>query len=115
MKRKREIIVLAFITAVMLSTGNTKADFTFGTPVPVPNINSEYLDGGPRISADDLTLFFVSSKPGLGEDDWDLWVSTRTNKGESWGEPQNLGPNVNSSVLDGGPSISTDSLTLYFC
>ena len=113
MKRKREIIVLAFIAAVMLSTGNTKADFTFGTPVPVPNINSEYLDGGPRISADDLSLFFGSGRPG-GEGHWDLWVSTRTNRDDSWGEPENLGPTVNSSAEDAGPSISTDGLSLYF-
>ena len=28
--------------------------------------------------------------------------------------PENLGPIVNSSAFDGGPSISNDGLTLYF-
>ena len=32
----------------------------------------------------------------------------------TFGEATNLGPTVNSSALDRGPSISTDSLTLYF-
>ena len=71
MKQKREIIILIFITTVLIINGNTKADFSFGTPIPVPNINSKYVDGGPRISSDNLTLFFVSSRPGWEEDDWD--------------------------------------------
>lgn len=32
----------------------------------------------------------------------------------TFGEPVNLGPTVNSSAEDVGPSISTDGLELYF-
>jgi len=114
MKRKREIIFLIVIATVLVINKNANADFTFGIPIPVPNVNSEYVDGGPRISSDDLMLFFVSSKPGWGDDDWDIWMSKRANKTDPWGEPQNLGPNVNSSFEDAGQSISTDGLSLYF-
>jgi Tol biopolymer transport system component len=114
MKRKREFIILIVIATVLIVNRNIKGDFTFGTPIPVPNINSEYVDGGPRISSDDLTLFFVSSKPGWDDDDWDLWVTTRADKDDSWGEPENLGPIINTPFEDGGPSISTDGLSLYF-
>jgi hypothetical protein len=113
-KIMKKIISLSMILILCIAVEVVKADFTFGPPIPVPNVNSKYVDGGPRISADNLTLFFVSSRPGWGEDDWDLWVSTRAHSRESWTEPQNLGSTVNSSVLDGGPSISTDGLTLYF-
>ena len=106
MKRKREIIILIVIATVLIVNGNTQADFTFGTPIPVPNINSKYMDGGPRISSDDLTLFFVSNRPG-GEGNWDLWVSTRANKDDSWGEPENFGPIINTPFDDAGPSITT--------
>jgi hypothetical protein len=41
-------------------------------------------------------------------------VATRTTINDPWGEPVNLGPNVNGSGIDSFPSISTDSLTLFF-
>ena len=111
MKKK----ILSVLVLVMTSaTEVARADFTFGTPAPVPNVNSEYVEGGPRISADGLSLFFVSSRPEWEWRHHDLWVSTRAHRNDSWGEPVNLGPTVNSSVEDGGPSISGDGLSLYF-
>ncbi len=44
----------------------------------------------------------------------DLWVTTRTSVSEPWGKPVNLGSTVNSPEWDGAPSISADSLTLFF-
>jgi hypothetical protein len=66
----------------------------------------------PDISADGLSLYFASSRGGYGKDD--IWVATRTTINDPWGEPVNLGPNVNSSSIDSFPSISTDGLTLFF-
>ena len=116
MNEKRHIIVLAFLAAVMVSGGNAKADFIFGEPFPVPHVNSPDAEAHPRISADDLSLFFVSGPPWdpTKEIDYDLWVSKRASRDDSWGEPQSLGPTVNSLVDDGGPSISNDGLSLYF-
>jgi len=66
------------------------------------------------ISADGLSLYFASyERPGgYGSDD--LWVATRATIDDEWGEPVNLGPNVNSSGGDVCPSISADGLTLVF-
>jgi len=84
--------------------------------VPVnlgPIVNSQYDDDGPSISADGLSLYFSSNRPGsYGETD--LWVTTRTTVNGDWGKPVNLGRTVNSSLWEAKPNISPDGLTLLF-
>jgi Tol biopolymer transport system component len=77
-----------------------------------PIINTSYVEIRPDISADGLTLFFSSDRPG-GYGDLDLWITTRQNRDDPWGPPENLGPILNSSDRDGGPCISSDGLTLF--
>ncbi|HUU19026.1 MAG TPA: hypothetical protein VMW72_17880 [Sedimentisphaerales bacterium] len=67
----------------------------------------------PDISADGLSLYFASTRVG-GYGGTDIWVATRATTVDPWGEPVNLGPNVNSSSGDLEPCISTDGLTLVF-
>ena len=69
--------------------------------------------GTPSISADGLTLFFSSGRPG-GSGNLDLWVTTRETKEDEWDTPVNLGPTVNSPSEDSNPCISSDGLELYF-
>ena len=76
-------------------------------------VNSSYSDSGPCISADGLSLYFASERPG-GHGGPDIWVTTRATAQEPWAEPVNLGAIVNSSSYDNHPSISDDGLTLYF-
>ena len=78
-----------------------------------PTVNSSSTDNGPCLSADGLSLFFYSSRPG-GYGRADLYVTTREAVGGAWGTPMNLEPPVNSSYFDGFPSISADGLQLYF-
>jgi Tol biopolymer transport system component len=96
-------------------TTRAMKDDPWGEPVNLgPPVNSSYYkEAGPRISADDLSLFFVSNRPG-GYGDKDLWVSTRATTKGAWGKPVNLGSTVNSPSLDGAPNISADGLTLFF-
>jgi hypothetical protein len=68
---------------------------------------------GPDISADGLSLYFGSTRVG-GHGQSDIWVAKRATLDDAWGEPVNLGPNVNSSGPDHEPCISTDGLTLVF-
>ena len=84
--------------------------------VPVilgPIVNSEYNDDGPSISADGLTLYFSSNRPG-GYGETDLWVTTRATINGVWSKPVNLGRTVNSSLWEARPNISSDGLTLLF-
>jgi len=62
-------------------------------------VNSASHDTDPSISADGLSLYFASKRPG-GEGDMDLYVTTRPTKNDDWSMPVTLGPVVNSSGLD---------------
>ena len=89
-------------------------DEDWGVPVNLgPIVNSEYEDYGPGISADGLSLYFSSNRPGTYGGP-DLWVTMRTTVNDAWGEPVNLGPTVNSSLWEARPKLSTDGLTLLF-
>ena len=110
----KSTILLVFFLSLGLVTEYVYADFTFGTPTNLgPNVNSSYHDGEPSISADGLELYFNSSRSG-GSGRWDLWVTTRATTEDDWGNPQNLGPTVNSSSYDLASCISADGLSLYF-
>jgi hypothetical protein len=78
-----------------------------------PPINTEYDDAKPSISADGLTLYFSSNRPG-GYGAFDIWVSTRATVTDDWSAPVNLGEPVNSEFDEIFPCISSDGLELYF-
>jgi len=76
-------------------------------------INSSGRDSGPSISADGLSLYYDSRRPG-GSGGVDIYVSTRASVSDPWSTPVNLGPTVNVLADDGDPDISPDGLSLYF-
>jgi Tol biopolymer transport system component len=82
------------------------------------NINSTADDFCPTLAPNSHYLFFVSARPG-GCGGNDLWVVRRKDKEDilGWGEPENLGCDVNSVASDITPSIFEDedgSVYLYF-
>lgn len=77
-----------------------------------PPVNTSGWESQPSLSADGRTLYFVSNRKG-GLGGYDIWKSTLTDKG--WGEPENLGPNINTSYDEQSPFIHPDDSTLYFC
>ncbi len=84
----------------------------WGTPVNLgPTINSSGNDYVPSMMADNLTLFFCSSRSG-GQGRSDIYVTTRETTGDPWGVPMNLGPIINSPEGDSA-RISADGLELY--
>ncbi|MGB2863031.1 MAG: M56 family metallopeptidase [Sedimentisphaerales bacterium] len=109
------MLLVAVLACVVLTNAYVaKADFMFGIPTNLGStVNSSALDITVSISADELSLFFTSDRPG-GFGGWDIWITTRATTGDPWGEPVNLGPLVNSSAFDWTPSISADGLALYF-
>ncbi|HAL83800.1 MAG TPA: hypothetical protein DCO83_17460 [Mucilaginibacter sp.] len=85
----------------------------WGKPFDLPPpINTPGWESQPSISADGRTLYFVSNRKG-GYGGYDIWKSTLTDKG--WGEPENLGPNINTAFDEQSPFIHPDDSTLYFC
>ncbi|HMO40444.1 MAG TPA: OmpA family protein [Saprospiraceae bacterium] len=77
-----------------------------------PPVNSAAWESQPSLSADGQALYFSSNRPGsIGGSD--LWVSYRQTDGR-WGQPQNLGPTINTPDDDQAPFIHPDGQTLYF-
>jgi len=96
-----------------VSTRRNTSD-PWGTPVNLgPTVNSSAHDSRPNISSDGLSLFFSSTRSG-GYGSYDIWATTRKSTRDKWQRPVNLGRRVNSTDLDGGPSISADGRTLFF-
>jgi hypothetical protein len=113
---RKMLVLVGFVAAIVLGGGSAKADFTFGEPVNLgPTINGDSFEQTVCISADGLSLYFASDRPG-GYDEAmdDIWLSTRPTKDDPWGPPENLGPLVNSEVGEFHPFISADELELYF-
>ena len=85
----------------------------WGKPFDLPPpVNTPGWESQPSLSSDGRTLYFVSNRKG-GYGGYDIWKSTLTDKG--WGEPENLGPNINTSFDEQSPFIHPDDSTLYFC
>lgn len=100
------------VIAVVLGCGeNVMADFTFERPTNMGSVNSPRYDYDPTISSDGLELYFMSSRDG-GQ--FDIYVSTRASTDDDWGDPVNLGPNVNSAGDEYFPRLSPNGLELYF-
>jgi len=96
-----------------MATRATTQD-AWGAPANLGStVNSSSHDFSPDISADGLSLYFGSDRPG-GFGGYDIWVATRASRQDAWGKPVNLGPLVNTSGLEGCPAISDDGLELYF-
>lgn len=89
-------------------------DGTFGTPTLVTGLNTASNDQRPNIRyRDGLEIFFESDRSGtLGSTD--IYSSTRETIASAWSAPENLGVVVNSSSLEGRPSLSFDGTELYF-
>jgi len=76
-------------------------------------VNSAHHDASPYITDDGIEFFFTSDRPG-GLGDHDIWMMKRVTTEESWGEPVNLGPTINSASRDRMGCLSPDGLILFF-
>ena len=109
--RKPTAILLLLVSCV---AAQIRAQFVIGAARNLgPPINSAGIEVGPNLSADGLTLYFVSDRPGGHSGAPELWMSTRTTLRESWDAPVNLGSVVNSGSA-ASPSLSADQLELFF-
>src|SRR2546427_1504921 len=78
----------------------------FDAPVNMgPLINTAAAESAPTVSEDGQLLFFFSARPG-GFGGADIYVSHRVSTnadGDVWGDPVNLGPDVNTEAAEQGP------------
>jgi hypothetical protein len=84
----------------------------FSSPVNVAELNTAALECMPFLSADELTIFFGSNRPGgLGE--LDIWYSTRRSNRSSWSTPVNFRA-VNTEYREFSPALSADEQAFLF-
>ncbi len=105
------------VSADLWVSTRASKDGPWGQPLKLAApVNSVYGEDCPCISADGLSLYFISSRPGVSSNpgNTDVFVTTRPSKIDPWGEPVNLGPNVNTNHYEYTPFISPDGLSLYF-
>ena len=75
-------------------------------------INSKQSESGGYLSADGQIYYFSSNMPD-GYGGMDLYYSIKLPNGE-WGEPQNMGSEINSEFDENFPVLADDENTLYF-
>lgn len=114
-------LTLYFVSTRLSAIGQSDSFFTtrsslsdpFGPPQPIASINTEFGDGVAHVTADGLTMYFNSDRPG-GVGSNDIWVAIRPTLGDPFGSPTNLGAVVNSAVADGPATLTAVGLTMYF-
>ncbi len=83
----------------------------WGEPTKIKIGGDTLMAAHPSLSADGNTLYFVSDRPGsVGGKD--IWFVTKK-KGDTWGKPQNAGPEINTAGDEMFPCIRANG-QLYF-
>lgn len=78
-----------------------------------PQVNSKGHESSAWYSFDRKWLYFVSDREG-GIGGQDIWRSPWVDELRTWGEPENLGPMVNSVHDEDGIFVHPDGRTIYF-
>lgn len=96
-------LAAAITTAANAGGPPEPARSVFSTAVVVAEVNSPVADGCPIESADGLSLFIASNRPGtMGAND--IWAADRDSLSSPWGVPRNLGAPINTSAADFCPT-----------
>jgi hypothetical protein len=116
MLRKLLAVGGAVLLLGLAASSSVAAPTYTGWSAPVnlgPVVNSSATELGPALSADGLSLFFFSGRPGgLGGND--IWVTHRTSTTAAWGVPADVGPGVNSASVESVPALSADGHWMFF-
>jgi Tol biopolymer transport system component len=85
----------------------------WGTPSRVDQLSSPYLDETPEVSADGLTIYLASARPGDAAAGEHLWVSHRATRAAFWDPPVPVTDFVGGDT-DLSPSLARDQLLMVF-
>ena len=67
----------------------TDPDQPFGSPSRVATASTDGYETSPVVTADGLTLYWASDRPG-GLGDLDVWLATRASRSAAWGTPHDV-------------------------
>ncbi|MHC4207770.1 MAG: hypothetical protein ACYSTT_24205 [Planctomycetota bacterium] len=109
----KKVIFLVMVLELAISVNIVKADLVMDA------VRADDIPGsgkGESFSHDGLRLYLAANSDILpdGYGSRDICVVERESLDEFWGEPVNLGPNINTDDHEGWPVISADELELYF-
>lgn len=90
-----------------------KKGVVWGEPELIPMFGDSISIGHPALSSDELTLYFVVNNVSGGQGGLDIWKITRTKKTGAWGEPVNMGTEINTPGDEAFPYCHNDG-SLYF-
>jgi outer membrane protein OmpA-like peptidoglycan-associated protein len=99
------------VSNTQLYTSKSAGNGTWEKPTLLPFCNAEYMFAHPALSSDGTTLYFSSNAPG-GFGGMDLYYAKLQPDG-TWGQPTNLGGDINSPGDDLFPTLRDDK-TLYY-
>ena len=85
----------------------------FGDIQRVGGVNTAQADEFVSLSPDELTLYLASNRADPGTPNLDLYVATRSSRGESFSAPVAIDA-VNSGSDDRAPEVSADGKALFF-
>lgn len=77
------------------------------------NINTKYWESHAFIIEDGSAMIFSSDRPG-GYGGLDLYISIRQTDGK-WGEPENMGPGINTAYNEDRAFMIDEGKQLFFC
>lgn len=91
----------------------TRNNNVYSRPERIASANTDAVESACSVSHDGNTMIFSSNKSG-GAGELDIWMMHKDENG-TWGDPVNLGTEINSPFNEDFPTLSPDGRTLYFC
>jgi hypothetical protein len=82
-------------------------------PQAMAPFNTSFDEGDPVATADDLTVFFSSTRTGGSEGGRDIWIAERASTSDPFGAPRNL-QELNTFEDERPSFVSADGCRLYF-
>ena len=93
------------------ATTDSPGSGPFGTATLVPVISTgSTWDEDPTLTADQLEMYFESSRSAGNQD---IWVSRRASVTAPWDAPQRVAE-LSTAAAEQGPAVSLDGLTIWF-
>ncbi|HKO94466.1 MAG TPA: hypothetical protein VJU61_25105, partial [Polyangiaceae bacterium] len=89
-----------------------RLDAEFSAPEVLPAVNGPGLEHLPRLSRDELTILFVSSRSSPNPSS-NLWMAQRSSRSEEFAAAVEV-PGINTASREEGSSLAPDGLTLFF-
>ncbi|HJX62353.1 MAG TPA: hypothetical protein VJ860_00200 [Polyangia bacterium] len=86
----------------------------WGTPARVDQLSSTSLDETPEVSADGLTIYLASERPGGVTPGRRLWVSHRAKRTDLWQPPTPVTDFTTGGDQDTSPSLQRNQLMMAF-